>query len=205
MFYTCIMGSVGENYRCPLCGRTGHGGYAMDDIGYPVCTRAGNSCLNKVADHNLKPWHIVGAALREILKGTALYLHNDICENIGAFLTPCIPIPLLCWANDTILPRGSCLYHEQADEIYNEFRVCVTIRPLRAGQAKRLRVDRQCRILSMCGLEHNFDWAFARAMKFIDINCRLGGLPVGVATGDVALDNNTGNVSDEPGEEQQSR
>ena len=48
----------------------------------------------------------------------------------------------------------------------------------------------------MCGLEHNFDWAFARAMKFIDINCRLGGLPVGVATGDVALDNNTGNVSD---------
>ena len=177
----------------------------MDDIGYPVCTRAGNSCLNKVADHNLKPWHIVGAALRCILKGTALYLHNDICENIGAFLTPCIPIPLLCWANDTILPRGSCLYHEQADEIYNEFRVCVTIRPLREGQAKRLGVDQQSRILSMCGLEHNFDWAFARAMKFIDINCWLGGLHVGVATGDVALDNNTGNVSDEPGEEQQSR
>ena len=31
------MGSVGDNYKCPLCGRVGHGGYAMDWVGYPTC------------------------------------------------------------------------------------------------------------------------------------------------------------------------
>ena len=97
--------------------------------------------------------------------------------------------------------EGCKLTLEQAGEIYNEFQTWVQVRRVRAGQAKRLGADRQCRILSMCGLHNNFDGAYARAMEFIDINRRLGGLPVGGATGDVALDNNTGNVSDEPGED----
>lgn len=33
------MGSVGENYRCPLCGRTGRAFYTeMDIIDFPICT-----------------------------------------------------------------------------------------------------------------------------------------------------------------------
>ena len=32
------MGSVGNNFKCPICGRTGHGGYAFDHIGYPTCS-----------------------------------------------------------------------------------------------------------------------------------------------------------------------
>ena len=32
------MGSVGHNYRRPICGRTGNGGYAFDHVGYPTCS-----------------------------------------------------------------------------------------------------------------------------------------------------------------------
>ena len=42
------MGSVDEDYRCPLCGRVGNGGYAIDgmceSIG-PICTEGPWSCL----------------------------------------------------------------------------------------------------------------------------------------------------------------
>ena len=31
------MGSVGDSYLCPWCGRVGFGGYAMDGINYPIC------------------------------------------------------------------------------------------------------------------------------------------------------------------------
>ena len=85
--FFCIMGSVGENYKCPLCGRTGHGGYAPDGIGYPVCTVGANNCLNKLI-HGSNSSDIVRASLRCILKGTALCLQDDICAYIGAFLTP---------------------------------------------------------------------------------------------------------------------
>ena len=37
-FLRLKMGSVGHDYRCPICGRTGHGGYAFDHVGYPTCT-----------------------------------------------------------------------------------------------------------------------------------------------------------------------
>ena len=39
------MGSVGPNYRCPLCGRTGQGGYIVDGIPFPVCTEGDYACL----------------------------------------------------------------------------------------------------------------------------------------------------------------
>ena len=32
------MGSVGEYYICPWCGRSGNGGYSPDAVGYPICT-----------------------------------------------------------------------------------------------------------------------------------------------------------------------
>ena len=32
------MGSVGEYYACPWCGRWGNGGYSPDAVGYPICT-----------------------------------------------------------------------------------------------------------------------------------------------------------------------
>ena len=39
------MGSVGDNYRCPWCGRKGMGGYSPDRIGVPLCTEGDYSCL----------------------------------------------------------------------------------------------------------------------------------------------------------------
>ena len=39
------MGSVGDNYLCPWCGRVGNGGYATYGVGYPICTEGLFSCL----------------------------------------------------------------------------------------------------------------------------------------------------------------
>ena len=39
------MGSVSENYLCPWCGLRGNGGYAPDEVGYPICTEGQFSCL----------------------------------------------------------------------------------------------------------------------------------------------------------------
>ena len=44
------MGSVGPDYVCPDCGRVGKGGYALDSLGYPICTideDGVESCLTK--------------------------------------------------------------------------------------------------------------------------------------------------------------
>ena len=41
-----VMGSVGRTHRCPWCGRTGNGGYAMDGVDTrPICTGGRYSCL----------------------------------------------------------------------------------------------------------------------------------------------------------------
>ena len=82
------MGSVGDSYKCPLCGWEGHGGYFNDGVGYPICTGGANSCLGKISECGSNPCDILGAALRCILKGTSLCLRHDICKNVGAFLTP---------------------------------------------------------------------------------------------------------------------
>ena len=40
------MGSVSDNYRCPLCGRTCMGGYHVDCLGMgPICTEGDYACL----------------------------------------------------------------------------------------------------------------------------------------------------------------
>ena len=83
------MGSVGDSYRCPLCGRKGRGSDANACVGYPICTVGANSCLGKIrTPPGSNPSDIVGAALRCILKGTALFLQDDICKNVGKCLTP---------------------------------------------------------------------------------------------------------------------
>ena len=62
------MGSVGRDYRCPLCGRVGNGGYAVDGFDYPICTEGTHSCLwYQVMERNKTPEEIVGNALRAIL------------------------------------------------------------------------------------------------------------------------------------------
>ena len=45
------MGSVGDDYVCPWCGRRGNGGYAHDHIRYPICTEGNYSCLWNVFIH----------------------------------------------------------------------------------------------------------------------------------------------------------
>ena len=83
------MGSVGDSYRCPLCGRKGRGSDANACVGYPICTVGANSCLGKIlTPPGSNPCDIVGAALRCILKGTALFLQEYICKNVGECLTP---------------------------------------------------------------------------------------------------------------------
>ena len=39
------MGSVGDNYVCPWCGRVRYGGYAPDWVDYPICTEGPFPCL----------------------------------------------------------------------------------------------------------------------------------------------------------------
>ena len=38
------MGSTGDNYKCPLCGRRGPG-YSHDAIGYAICKEGDYSCF----------------------------------------------------------------------------------------------------------------------------------------------------------------
>ena len=43
------MGSTGPDFRCPLCGRRGRAGYAMDGVGYPVCSSGDDpTCVKKI-------------------------------------------------------------------------------------------------------------------------------------------------------------
>ena len=50
-----LMGSVGDNYRCRLRGRVDVGAYAPDWLGYQICTKEHNGCLNKVRDGYTAP------------------------------------------------------------------------------------------------------------------------------------------------------
>ena len=47
------MGSVSDSYRCPLCGRTGNGGYHVDGLGIgPICTDGDYACLGGFINGN---------------------------------------------------------------------------------------------------------------------------------------------------------
>ena len=73
------MGSVGEDYRCPLCGRTGMGGYSPDWIGFPICTEGDYNCLDKVCPSDTSddatPFaaDVVAEALGKIIGGVRAF------------------------------------------------------------------------------------------------------------------------------------
>ena len=81
------MGSVGPEYRCPVCGRRGNGGYALDAVGYPVCTESDNACLWVMTTFDRSPAQMLGLALAQILRPRpALTLPAESLDRIGAFL-----------------------------------------------------------------------------------------------------------------------
>ena len=67
VFLWPAMGSVPDDYKCPLCGRVGNGGYALDGVGFPICTEGYYSCLwFQWHIHGLWPEQIIGNAIRKI-------------------------------------------------------------------------------------------------------------------------------------------
>jgi len=79
------MGSVDDDYKCPLCGRVGNGGYALDGVGFPICTEGDFSCLwFQVMDHGHWPEQIIGNAIQKIFR-PRVRLDPGVCEVIAAF------------------------------------------------------------------------------------------------------------------------
>ena len=62
------MGSVRQDYKCPLCGRVGNGGYSPDNVGFPICTPGPHNCLDK-ATSDITPVGIIRDALEAVLSG----------------------------------------------------------------------------------------------------------------------------------------
>ena len=75
------MGSVGADYRCPVCLRTGRGGYHVDGFSFLVCTEGDHNCLDalggkwaSVAEyrmlslqhvfHNHRQWNLLPVEVR---------------------------------------------------------------------------------------------------------------------------------------------
>ena len=86
-FVRVSMGSVSGDYKCPLCGRKGNGGYALDGLLCgPICTEGNYSCLRfQLCD---QPYHrsaedIVGTALYKLVKEK---LPKEVCTNVVLFL-----------------------------------------------------------------------------------------------------------------------
>ena len=95
------MGSVAEDYRCPLCGRTGMGGYSLDSIGFPICTDGKHNCLRKFCSPGtrgvatLSAEDVVGEALGKIIGGVRAFEQypearmrskSSLLRHVGSFL-----------------------------------------------------------------------------------------------------------------------
>ena len=79
------MGSVGDNFKCPLCGRVGNGGYALDGVGFPVCTEGEFSCLwFQLVDTGLTVTDVRVAALSRVFCNRRLFrgAYNPVCAMI---------------------------------------------------------------------------------------------------------------------------
>ena len=88
VFFWPAMGSVPDDYKCPLCGRVGNGGYALDGVGFPICTEGDFSCLwFQIIDHGLRPGQIIGKAIQKIF-WFKTDLPPDTWEAIAAFACP---------------------------------------------------------------------------------------------------------------------
>ena len=83
------MGSVGDNYRCPICGITGMGGYALDGIDVPVCTAGKYNCLDKLLDKRASPTVIMAQALFAILGNASRpAFSHEFVNAVAEFLCP---------------------------------------------------------------------------------------------------------------------
>ena len=81
------MGSVDRDYKCPLCGRVGNGGYLVDGMSYPVCTDGDYSCLWHLYDKGLSPAQIVANALQKVFgKSKWGDLSGLVLVNIAKFV-----------------------------------------------------------------------------------------------------------------------
>ena len=77
-------------HKCPLCGRVGNGGYALDgyDVG-PMCTGTDEvpySCLYRVVEDNVTPTQIVGKALEKIFVGL---WSEQLAELVAPWVVDC--------------------------------------------------------------------------------------------------------------------
>ena len=82
-----FMGSVGDDYVCPWCGRRGNGGTAVDGVGYPICTDGHDSCLDALLHggiHSMKDFRL--RQLTWILRGTPLRLVFNVVQLLAEFL-----------------------------------------------------------------------------------------------------------------------
>ena len=85
------MGSVGDDYRCPLCGRIGMGGYSMDGINFPVCTTGTFNCMDMIS-RGAPPTEIVADGLFAILCKRKPFSYDvvyDVVYQVADFLSPC--------------------------------------------------------------------------------------------------------------------
>ena len=98
------MASVGADLwntqRCPLCNRTGNGGFCLESVGYPVCTGANEryrhpDCLSLLlANPSKMPSHIAQ-------KATSLALERVLGEKLTQQLsTHVIATPIVPWLID---------------------------------------------------------------------------------------------------------
>ena len=105
VFLWPAMGSVPDNYKCPLCGRVGNGGYALDGVGFPICTEGDFSCLwFQIIDRGLRPGQIVGNAIQKIF-WFKTDLPPDTWEAIATFTCPsrrikAVPLTPTCPAEE---------------------------------------------------------------------------------------------------------
>ncbi len=86
------MGSVSEDYKCPLCGRIGNGGYALDSVGYPICTGGEYACLDRILDKDISPVQCISAAIQGVLNSSRSSaqpsrMPTTVYELIASFLT----------------------------------------------------------------------------------------------------------------------
>ena len=101
------MGSTGNNFRCPICGRRGPG-YALDRVGYPICTPRIYGCMDRIGNGEA-PLGIAAAGLFRVFEP-----HDD--ENFAQIVRndPLIFIKLISY-----LKRGE-ICHEGVQYYIND-------------------------------------------------------------------------------------
>ena len=80
------MGSVGDDFMCPWCGRVGAGGYTIDGIKYPLCTDGAHSCLNAASGgQDLKAFRARQLAW---INRNHPVLTGEVLQRVASFLGP---------------------------------------------------------------------------------------------------------------------